>query len=235
MKEVMEFANSSSIWIFASLVIAMVVLQGAIFIKLAANTSKEIGMTGNKVKSALKTGAISAIGPSLGIMVVAISLITFLGDPLTMMRIGIIGSAPIEALGASLAAEAYGADLGSEAFTREALTTVVWVLSFSGALGLFVVAFFTKSMGNVEKKIVAKRGDGKIMIVVTTAAMIGAFSYLASAEMMKGSVHTIVGFAAGITMMAFVWIANKFKITWLKEWSLGLSILSGLLFVYIVT
>lgn len=233
-QQAMEIANSNVIWIFASLVIVVVFLQGVIFIKLAVSASKGIGMTSSEVKSTLKTGAISAIGPSLGIMVVAISLITFLGDPLTLMRIGIIGSAPIEALGASLGANAYGAELGSDTFNAQALTTVVWVLCLGGAGGLFVVAAFTKSMGKMEKKIVAKRGDGKIMIVVTTAAMIGAFSFLASGEMMKGSIHAVVGIASGLTMMFIVWIANKHQIRWLKEWSLGLSILSGLFIGYLV-
>ncbi|RXI97818.1 DUF5058 family protein [Anaerobacillus alkaliphilus] len=234
MQQVMEIANSNVIWLFASLVITMVFIQGVIFIKLATNAGKSLGMTNSEVSSALKTGAISSIGPSLGIMVVAISLITFLGDPLTLMRIGIIGSAPIEALGASLGANAYGVDLGAENFSPQALTTVVWVLCLGGAGGLFVVATFTKSMGKMEKKIIAKKGDGKIMIVVTTAAMIGAFSFLASGEMIKGSIHTMVGFASGITMMGIVLISNKFQIRWLKEWSLGLAIVSGLFFGYII-
>jgi len=183
----------------------------------------------------LKTGAISAIGPSLGIMVIAISLITFLGDPLTLMRIGIIGSAPTEALGASVAANAYGVDLGSANFTAQALTTVVWTLCLGGAGGLFVVAVFTKSFGKIEKKVAEKSKYGKGMILITTAALIGAFSFFVSGEMVKGHVHTVVAIGAGISMMVIMKYAHSHHITWLKEWSLGLSILAGLLVGFLVT
>jgi len=231
----MEIANSGVIWIFALLIISLVVIQGVLFIKLASNASSSVDMTRSEVNSALKTGAISAIGPSLGIMVIAISLITLLGDPLTLMRIGIIGSAPIEALGASIGANAYGVELGSSAFTAQALTTVVWTLCLGGAGGLLVVAVFTKSFGKIEKKVAAKSKDGKGMVAITTAALIGAFSFFVSGEMVKGSVHTFVAIGAGIAMVVMMSIASKRNSIWLKEWSLGLSILAGLFVGFIVT
>lgn len=231
----MEVANSGVIWIFAALIIGLVIFQGLLFIRLAANASGEVGMTPTEVKSALRTGAISAIGPSLAIMVIAISLITFLGDPLTLMRIGIIGSAPIEALGASIGADAYGVQLGSVNFTPEALTTVVWTLCLGGAGGLLVVAMFTKSFGKIEKKAASKSKDGKGAILITTAALIGAFSFFAGGEAVKGQVHTFVALGSGLSMAAMLIFANKRNIRWLKEWSLGVSILAGLFVGYIIS
>ncbi|MBU9713034.1 DUF5058 family protein [Evansella tamaricis] len=236
MRDVMEVANSGVIWIFALLIIGLVVTQGLLFIRLASRASSAVGMSPTEVRSALKTGAISAIGPSLAIMVIAISLITFLGDPLTLMRIGIIGSAPIEALGASIGADAYGVELGSSSFSPQALTTVVWTLCLGGATGLFVVATFTKSFGRAEKKITGKSKSGsKMIIAVTTAALIGAFSFFVSGEVVKGHVHTFVAIGAGLSMIIMMRIANEKNITWLKEWSLGLAILAGLLVGYVVT
>ncbi|WP_026674076.1 DUF5058 family protein [Alkalihalobacterium bogoriense] len=235
MKEVMEIANSEVIWIFAFFIIGIVVLQGILFIRLATKASSTVGMTSSDVRSALKTGAISAIGPSLGIMVIAISLITLLGDPLTLMRIGIIGSAPVEALGASIGADAYGIELGSPQFTPQAFTAVVWTLCLGGAGGLLVVALFTKSFGKIEKKVAGKSKDGKGMVLITTAALIAAFSFFVSGEMLKSHIHTLVAIGSCCAMVAILHIANTKRLNWLKEWSLGLSILAGLLVGLIVT
>ncbi|ADU29541.1 DUF5058 family protein [Evansella cellulosilytica] len=235
MIEVMEIANSGVIWFFALLIISIVIIQALLFIKLAAHASSSINMSSVEVKSAIKTGAISAIGPSLAIMVIAVSLITILGDPLTLMRIGIIGSAPIEALGASIGADAYGTELGSSSFTAQALTTVVWTLCLGGAGGLLVVAIFTKSFGKIEKRVTSKSKNGNGMIVLTTAALIGAFSFFVSGEMVKSNVHTFVAIGAGLSMVGMLQIANKRNLVWLKEWSLGIAILAGLFVGYIMT
>lgn len=235
MSEVMEIANGGVIWLFAGMIISIVVFQGLLFIRLASKSSSAVGMTKGEVQSALRTGAISAIGPSLAIMVIAISLITFLGDPLTLMRIGIIGSAPIEALGASIGADAYGTQLGGAGYTAEALTTVVWTLCLGGAGGLFVVAVFTKSFGKLEKKASSKSKDGKGVILITTAALIGAFSFFAGGESVKGYIHLFVAVGAGVSMICMQKLADKRNLVWLKEWSLGLAILAGLFTGYLFT
>ncbi|UOQ94651.1 DUF5058 family protein [Halobacillus shinanisalinarum] len=233
MEEVMRLANSGIVWIIATLVLAIVVFQAIKFIMLAAKTSKEIGMSTEEVHSALKTGAIAAIGPSFAIIIVAISLIPLLGDPLTLMRIGIIGSAPIESVGASLGADAYGTGLGSSDFNYQAFTTVAWTLCLGGVGWLVFTALATKSMSKVEKKVTNKSEKSKkTMMVVTTAAMVAAFGNLASAEMIKGFAYILVVITASITMIISTSLANKHQLNWLREWSLGFSIIAGLFVGY---
>ncbi len=225
----MELANSSIVWIFAVLVLFIVIFQAIKFIALATKAGKEIGMTTVEVKSALKTGSIAAIGPSFAIVIVAISLIPFLGDPLTLLRIGVIGSAPIESVGASLGANAYGTELGSSDFNVQAFTTVVWTLCLGGVGWLVFTALATRSMSKVEKKVTNKNNKSKkIMTIVTTAAMVAAFGNLASAEMVKGFEYILVVITASLTMIILTTLSNKHKINWLREWSLGISILASL-------
>src|SRR5699024_11862779 len=112
--------------------IGLVIFQSNKFNQLASRASEDVGMSKKEVRSAVKTGAIAAIGPSIAIAIVAISLIAFIGNPLTMIRIGVIGSAPIESLGASLAAEASGARLGGEGYDKAVFTASVWVVCLGG-------------------------------------------------------------------------------------------------------
>ncbi|BAC12907.1 hypothetical protein [Oceanobacillus iheyensis HTE831] len=231
MEATMTVANSPIVWLFAFLVISVVAFQGIKFIFLALKTSPSVGMTKEETKSAIKVGAINAIGPSLGIIIVAISLIALLGEPLTLMRIGIIGSAGIEATGAQLATSSAGVDLGTSAFTNEVFTLVVWVLCLGGIGWLLVVTLFTKSLGKMQAKIVSKNKNKQfpIMIILSTAAMLGIFSNFVMDEMVKGVTSAAVIFASAIAMILVSLITKNIKkLKWLNEYSLGISIIVGL-------
>ena len=188
MNEVMKLANSFPVWIIASLIIGIVIFQAVVFIRLASKTAPSVGLTGNEVKSVVRTGAISSLGPSFAIIIVAISLITFLGNPVTLMRIGIVGSAPIETVGASLGAQAAGSELGSSTFTEQAFTTAVWVMCLGGMGWLLFTALFTKSLGKVSRENWQGKGNNvQLLSIVSTAAMIGAFGYFGAGQMIKGT------------------------------------------------
>ncbi|MEK4712904.1 DUF5058 family protein [Sporosarcina sp. FSL K6-1540] len=228
MEQVLKVANSFPIWIIAALVIGIVIFQAVVFIRLASKTAPSVGLTTLEVRSVVRTGAISSLGPSFAIIIVAISLITFLGNPVTLMRIGIVGSAPIETVGASLGAQAAGSELGSSTFTEQAFTTAVWVMCLGGMGWLLVTALFTKSLGKFQEKISRKNNNVKLLSIVSTAAMIGAFGYFGAGQMIKGINETVVFIAAFLVMPVIIWASNKFKMNWLREWSLGLVIVVGL-------
>ncbi|ARK30494.1 DUF5058 family protein [Halalkalibacter krulwichiae] len=235
MEQVMQVANSFPIWVFASLIVFVVIFQAIIFIRLATKTSATVGMTSKEVKVAIRTGAISSLGPSLAIIFVAISLITLIGDPVTLIRIGIIGSAAIETVGASIGSQAAGADLGSSNYTAQAFTAAVWVMCLGGMGWLLFTAIFTKSLGKIQGKAVAKSKNVSILNSIAFAAMIGAFSYLGGSEMVKGYIETIVLIIGFICMPIILNLSNKYKLNWLKEWSLGLVILVGVVVGYILS
>lgn len=228
MEQVLKVANSFPIWIIAALVIGIVIFQAVVFIRLASKTAPSVGLTTLEVRSVVRTGAISSLGPSFAIIIVAISLITFLGNPVTLMRIGIVGSAPIETVGASLGAQAAGSELGSSTFTEQAFTTAVWVMCLGGMGWLLVTALFTKSLGKFQEKISRKNSNVKLLSIVSTAAMIGAFGYFGAGQMIRGINETVVFIAAFLVMPVIIWASNKFKMNWLREWSLGLVIVVGL-------
>jgi len=233
----MLLANSPVVWTFSLLVIGVVAFQGIKFIMLALKTSPNVEMSKDEARVALKVGAMNAIGPSLGIIIVAISLIALLGDPLTLMRIGIIGSAATESMGAQIAASSLGVELGSPEFTREVFTLVAWVLCLGGAGWLLVVALFTKSLEKMQKKVASKNKNKNfpVMIIVSTAAMLGIFGNLVTGELIKGFTSTIVILSSAVTMIIISLIANKNKrMKWLNEYSLGFSIIVGLSVSYMM-
>ena len=236
MNRVMETANSLPLWMIAAAVIGVVIFQAIIFIRLASKTASTVGMNRLEVKAALRTGAISSIGPSFAILIVAISLLTLIGNPVTLIRIGIIGSAPVETIGATVGAQAAGSELGSADFTQQAFTNAVWVMCLGGIGWLLVTALFTKSLGKVQTKI-ANNGQKSVTLlkVISTAALLGAFSYLGTMQVIKGMNEAMVFLAAFAVMPLILWTAAKFKLNWLKEWSLGLTILVGISIGYFLS
>ena len=236
MSKVMETANSLPLWIIAGLVVSIVIFQAITFIRLASRTAETVGMNRLEVKMALRTGAISSIGPSFAILVVAISLLTLIGNPATLMRIGIIGSAPVETIGATVGAQAAGSELGSADFTHQAFTNAVWVMCLGGIGWLLVTALFTKSLSKVQKKI-ANNGQKSVTLlkVISTAALLGAFSYLGTTQVIKGMDEAMVFLAAFAAMPLILWCSTKFKLNWLREWSLGLIILVGISVGYFIS
>ncbi|WP_462410662.1 DUF5058 family protein [Neobacillus sp. Marseille-QA0830] len=230
MEHAMKLATSSPVWVFASIVICIVIFQAIVFIRLASRTSQSVGMTRSEVKSALKVGAINSIGPAMSSLIIAISLITFLGEPVTFMRSVVVGSSATEAAGASLAANAFGTEIGANGFNEQAYTVVVWTLCLGGLGWLLVAALFTKSLGKFQEKI-SKKGGNKsvnIMAIVSGAAMLGVFGNFASGELLKGVTNATVILTSAVSMFVILVFANKWKQNWLKEWSLGISILAAL-------
>lgn len=230
----MEFANHPVVWIFASAIIALVIFQGIKFLSMSRKRALDVGLTKQEINSSIKTGAITAIGPSIGIIIVAVSLISLIGNPLTMMRIGVIGSAPIESVGAQLSAEAAGAQLGGAEFTPEIFSLIVWVLCIGGAGWMIFTVIATPSLDKIQAKLSAKPKGKHILGIVASGAMIAIFGSLLTSEFLNGLPYVLTGVVAMVVSFVINLIANKKGINWLKEWSLGFSILISLIAVYFI-
>ncbi|MDM5197204.1 DUF5058 family protein [Fictibacillus enclensis] len=233
MDKILEIANSPFMWLFSMVVIIIVITQAVIFIRLVRKNAAAIDMTMIEVNKALRTGVISALGPSLGIIIIAVSLITVIGAPLTLMRIGIIGSAAYELTAAGIGAKAFGVELGKEGYNLQAFTTAVWAMCLGGLGWLLSTTLFTKSLGKAQKKIAAK--NTKIMALVSTAAMLGAFGYFTAGQITTSVSNSMVVIISAITMAFLMMIAEKRNAGWLKEWALGITLVVGMSFGYVTT
>lgn len=75
----LEIANSTGMWLVCSVIIFVVIFQAAVFMRKAYKTGKEMGLSDEQMQSAMRSGAISTVGPSLAVVVAMISLIVSLG------------------------------------------------------------------------------------------------------------------------------------------------------------
>ena len=123
---------NGEMWIFAGLLIGIVIVQAVLFLRLALKWNKKNSyFTDTEVKHLLKLGSVSVIGPSMSVMVVALSLIAMVGSGLTFMRVGVIGAASYEMMIADTAANAIGVQFNSPEFNESVLVLCAFGMAFA--------------------------------------------------------------------------------------------------------
>ena len=70
----MQIANSTPMWIAAALPVLLIIAQAVLFLKNARKAAKEIGIPEEKIGKAVKSAAITSIGPSIVILSGMLSL-----------------------------------------------------------------------------------------------------------------------------------------------------------------
>lgn len=232
----LELANSPLMWLAAAIAVGIVVFQSVLFFRKSLTAAKEVGITKEQVDRAIKSSAISSIGPSVVILVTMISLIVSMGAPISWMRLSFIGSVNYEAMAAGFGAQAMGTTL--ENLNPTAFACGVWVM-ICGSLGwLIFTLLFTDKMNKVNH--LMSKGNAKMVPIISAGAMLGAFANLASGNFFttEGSfafggapaVATIIGC---LLMMVLSKIAKEKNITWLREWAFAISMFTGMLIGYV--
>lgn len=228
--DVMGVASHPVLWILALSVMGVVVIQSLIYMFSVKKNAESAGMSQQEVNRAFRAGAVASIGPSLAVVVVAIALLPLFATPAVLSRVGLVGSAATEVASASLAAETMGAQLGDESYTVPVFIVALTAMSISGAgwmiAALVLTPIFKRSSEMLEKI------NPTLMTIVPVAALLAAFAALTFREVPKSLTHVIAIIASALTMFVCLWIARKFKVSWLREWGLGFSVVIGLVAAY---
>lgn len=226
MKDFTHYANSPVLWLLAAAVFAVIILQAILFFRFARKVSASESIPRSDLVIAMRAGAISAIGPSLAVAIVAIGLIPVFGTPAVLMRIGMVGSVPYELAAANAAVGSMGVELGGEGYDGVAFATVFFTMAAGAGVWMLSVLISTKSMGTLSAKIQA--WNPWVMNTVPGAALIAAFSYLTLNSARVSPTNVIVMLAAAATMAVLLVVADRKKLGRLREWALGIAMLAGL-------
>lgn len=229
--DILAIANSPVLWICAAGVFGVIIIQSVIFMKAAGRAASTVDMSAQDIKTSFRSGAVSAIGPSLAVCLVAIALLGLFGTPAVLVRIGLIGSAAYEVGAASIAAGSVGAKLGDASYTQSVFALAFFAMSLGGAMWMLSTLILTPLL---------RKGDAKIrsvnpaaMAIVPAAALIAAFSCLGFNELPKSGIHVLSFVVSAAVMGVCLLLAKKLGKTWLREWGLGFSILIGLCAAYL--
>lgn len=230
--KVMEIANSLPMWIACGLAVALVLAQAIIFAVNAYKAGGKMGLTEKQMKGAIKSSAITSIGPSIVILSGMLSLLISVGAPMAWMRLSFIGSVMFESMAAGFGTASVGVNLGADEMTELAFAMAVWTMIL-GSIGWIIFATFSAGrMDKVQNKI--SNGDPAILTAIAGAAIVGAFCALSSQHLVKLNKSSLACLLGAAIMAVLLVIAEKKKIRWLSEWALTFAILGSMTITVLV-
>lgn len=228
--EVAKFANGPVMWIISLLTVGLVVFQAVLIYRLTKKYAEsKKALTPEEMKTALKTGGFVAIGPAISVFILALTMISLLGAPATLMRIGIIGSASTEMTAASVGSLMAGVTLGSQELTMTAFGCAMFGCAIMSSGYLILIPLISRGLAKPLTKLFAAPTDGKrpskLTIFFGAVFPLLFFCFLAVAQIANGIDYLAVMIISAIVMFALNKISKAKNIRWLKEWAMGIAVL----------
>lgn len=223
----LDIANSNLLYVWGALIVTFIFIQSILFIRLSWKEGKRIGLTSKQMLKGLRGGMISAVIPSIPIVITLIAMSPVLGIPFPWIRLSIIGSGPYELLAAGIGAKTMGVSgLGGDGYTKQVFANSVWVMTI-GAMwsGLIVFLFLKKIKSRYER---IEKKDPKWMSVITSAAFFGVICVFLAEPVTTGGLSLITLISGAIIMTICALLITKCKIMWLKEFALAVSMIGAM-------
>ena len=231
--DAMKIANSIPMWLACALPVAFVILQAVLFARGAYKSGKKLGLNDKQMKKAMKSSAVTSIGPSIVVLSAMLSLLVSVGGPIGWMRLSMIGSVMFESIAAGLGTSAVGVQLGTDTLTPEALGMAVWTMILCSIGWALFATFSANKMDKIEKKV--SRGNTGTMCASHLSKPFYSMMMKADQITMSGAWKNALACVLGaVIMFVLTKVANKKEIGWLKEWSLTITILGAMIITALV-
>ena len=233
----MEFnVNSPILFIIVGVLISVVLAQSVYFLVRAIKRAKEIGIETSTIKKTISSAAVFTIAPAVAVLVGVVALSKSLGIALPWLRLSVIGSITYETVAANNALTAAGVGAGSTITDASLFVTIIWVMTLGISIGLILVPFVTKKIqGGLNKIGMKDKKWGEIFNNAMFLGMISAFLGYVFCDVggifkgeTAGLTPVCVMLVSAIIMAVCGLIATKFKIRWLTDYALPLSLVGGM-------
>ncbi|MEV7605917.1 DUF5058 family protein [Paenarthrobacter sp. NPDC089322] len=225
--------NHPVLWACAIGVFLVIILQSVIYYRAVKQAAPEANLTAAQVRGSVRTGAVAAIGPSLAVSLIALSLLPLFGTPAVLTRIGLVGSAAFDVAAAGIAAGTQGAQLGGHTYTQKIFALGFAAMTLGGLLWMLAALILTPVLSKGDAKL--RKINPAVMTIVPAAALLGAFFTLALQETLKSPTHLITMLVSAAVMGVCLLVAKQLKRPWVREWGLGIAILVALAVAFVIT
>jgi hypothetical protein len=227
--------NHPLLFVIVGAIIAVVLAQSVYFLVRALKRARELGL-GAHIKKTVISAAIFTIAPAVAVLIGVVALSKSLGVPLPWLRLSVIGSITYETVAAGNALEAANLSAGSTVTDPSIYITIAWVMTVGIAAGLILVPFVTKKLQSGLAKVGMKdKKWGEIFNNAMFLGMISAFLGYVFCDVglvfkgdTSGLIPVCVMATAAVVMAICGTIATKFKIRWLTDYALPMSLIAGM-------
>lgn len=223
MDNYLQVANSLPIWLLAAACVGAVLTQAVLYVRMALKNAKPLGIDKKECVSAVRSGAIAAIGPSIANALSTLSLVAIVGAPIAWIRLSMIGNAATESGAASIGAMAAGSSLGATDFAMQAMSVVWFTMAINGCGWLLMTVLFNHRMEKVRDKV--SGGDKAWLAIFQATSMIGIISYSLTSYTVQIDAPMLAAVVGCAACVGLTYISKKAPK--LKEWSFGISIFAG--------
>lgn len=241
--KVLDRLSSTPLYLIAGIIILFVAVMSIFFLVRSYRAGLALGMDKVKLKRAITSSVTFSILPSISILLGVIALSGTLGIPLPWLRLSVIGALHYETSVADIAAKSIGlSGLNASEMTLEAFTTIALLMTMGIIWGCVCSIFFGKSyskklQGNPSKKSSGRSfGDSALtamfigLITAYTGSYIGQLVQIQNGSLVvTGQYLQLIAFAfAALAMAVFTYFAEKKNMTWLDNFSIAGSMLTGM-------
>jgi hypothetical protein len=231
--------NSSFLYTVAAVVIVFVIAQSLFFLIRAYQRAKVIGMDMSQVRKTILSTSIFTIAPAFSILLGVITLSKFIGLPLPWIRLSVIGAITYELPAATTTANALHISLSDTIADPKAYTAIAWVMTLGIMPSLVLVPILLRRIQRGLLKIKNKDSKwGDIFITALFLGMISAFLGMVFANVRSGLVGWIPIFVllfSALLMGICGVLVKAFKMNWLYNYALPISMLGAMAFAAIIT
>jgi len=241
----MQFdVNSPILFLLVGAIIVFVVAQSVFFLVKAYRRGVELGLSRDKLNSAIKSSAVFTAAPAIGIFIGVITLSKKLGLPLPWLRLSIIGSLTYELTAAEQAAQGVGTSLSSSlALTADQYVTIAVVMTVGIMLGIIVVPLLGKKISGGVVKIRTKDPQwGELFMTSLFMGMISAFLGLIICDLgfiqsdgniifnlaPRSFIPLVVFIVSAVIMSVCGILLKKFKWAWMNDYALPISMVGSM-------
>ena len=230
--EALKIANSLPMWIACGSAVLLVIIQALIFVKKAIDAAPQVGVTKEQVNKALKSSALTAIGPSIVVLSGMLSLLVSVGGPMGWMRLSVIGSVMFESIAAGIGTGSVGVQLGVDELTPLALTMAVWTMIIGSVGWIIFSTFAADKMDKIQAKLAGSNPAG--LTIISSGAIIGVFAAMVGQKLValdKNALATVLG---AVLMFVMMQLTKSEKFAKLREWNLTIAILVAMIITAII-
>ena len=222
-----QMANSLLMWLASAPGVLIVLYQSWLFFRRSKKDAQRMGISDVQVKRAIRSAAVTSIGPCFVMLTAMLSLMLYVGAPLAWLRVGFIGSVSYELQGANFAAEGMGIELGTAAMDASYLSTASIVMT-AGCIGWVVfAALFSDKMEKVNA--VMSGGNELLVPILGTGALIGVYASLTMDRLYPFKNQGFAVLSSAALMFLIQSYNKKANKQWLKEWGLTICMIFGMI------
>ena len=138
--------NHPILYVIVGLLVAVVLGQSIFFLLKALRRSKAIGMDQKKMRKTIISAGVFTIAPAVAIVISIMVLSKSLGLPMPWLRLSVVGSMSYETVAATNALSALGSSLGTLLTDAKQYVTVLFVMTISIMLGIWLVPVIGKKL-----------------------------------------------------------------------------------------